>query len=128
MNEDIYPLLIEVIKDNSSWIRLTDSKHFRKRYVFLDNCVRTVMSRAITFQASVRIGHYRQGHEWYVLEDDICKAVRQIMLNNVAFARRIENLEITPKDAQEIIYIASHGVLNLNLNMYNEYKPYSQES
>lgn len=115
MYEDIYPLLVEVIKNNSSWIRISDSEKLRKRYVFLDRCTRTLVSRAITFKASVRCGKYREGHEWHVSEDDIQKAVVRLKSQDKDFAKRISNVEMTANDAQRIIEIASHGVLKLNL-------------
>ena len=115
MHEDIYPLLVEVISQNSSWIRVASSEKLRKRYVYLDRCTRTVMSRAITFRASCRYKGYTQGHEWHISEDEIMKAVLKLRHEDNDFAKRISHEDMTAHDAQRIIEIASHGILKLNL-------------
>lgn len=100
---------------NSSWIKVADSERLRKRYVYLEQCTRTLLTRAITFKASIRSKGYKQGHVWHVSEDDITKAIHQLKQEDLSFAKRISQEQMSAFDAQRIIEIASHGILKISL-------------
>ena len=121
MRSDLFCLLAHVINESYGWIRVCDCKTYAVRSVRIRCRTYPIASRTLMLRAAFSHRRYPKGSVWQIAEHDLDRAVAQYRKENPDFKARLQSEEntknvLTANDAEQIIRLATHGLLNLELS------------
>ena len=120
MRSDLFCQLARVINENYGWIRVSQAKTYAVRSIRIRCRIYPIASRTLVLRAAFSHRQYPKGSVWQVAENDLDRAVAQYRKLSPDFKARLQNKEetrhvLTADDAEQIIRLATHGLLNLEL-------------
>ena len=121
MRSDLYCQLAHVINESYGWIRVCVVKTYAVRSIRIRCRTYPIASRTLMLRAAFSHQRYPKGSEWQIAEHDLDKAVTQYRKQNPDFKARLYGKDdsqgtITADDAEQIIRLATHGLLKLELS------------
>ena len=121
MRSDLFCQLAHVINESYGWIRVIESKTYAVRSVRFGCRAYPIASRTLMLRAVFSHRRYPKGSVWQIAEHDLDRAVAQYRKENPEFKARLQREEdtknvLTADDAEQIIRLATHGLLNLELS------------
>ena len=121
MRSDLFCQLAHVINESYGWIRVCDCKTYAVRSVRIRCRTYPIASRTLMLRAAYSHRRYPKGSVWQIAEHDLDKAVAQYRKENPDFKARLQSEEntknvLTANDVEQIIRLATHGLLNLELS------------
>lgn len=105
------------IDNQRTWVEVVDADLYGI-FAFLNRgYIGYFVSRSIVLKAYKTKDIYTAGTTWTISEYALDRALAEHRKNNRQFRDRIKISpdHMTPKDVEEIIWIATHGVVRLNL-------------
>ncbi len=117
MNDKIYMRIVSIICEYHSWIRVADHKLYMEHFISLDDTVVSCTCRTLVLEACLACYPYRQGHKWYIPDIELKAALVKYGKKNKGFKERINDnvMAMTKEDVEDIINIATDGLVHLNL-------------
>ena len=121
MRSDLFCQLAHVINESFGWIRVSEVKTYAVRSVRIRCRTYPIASRTLMLRAAFSHKRYPKGSVWQIAEHDLDKAISQYRKENADFKARLYGKDdskgaITANDAEQIIRLATHGLLNLELS------------
>ena len=121
MRSDLFCQLAHVINESYGWIRVSEAKTYAVRSVRIRCRTYPIASRTLMLRAAFSHRRYPKGSVWQIAEHDLDRAVAQYRKENPDFKARLYGKDdsqgaITADDAEQIIRLATHGLLNLELS------------
>ena len=121
MRSDLFCLLAHVINESYGWIRVSEVKTYAVRSVRIRCRTYPIVSRTLMLRAAFSHQRYPKGSVWQIAEHDLDKAIAKYRKQNPDFKARLYGKDdsqgtITADDAEQIIRLATHGLLNLELS------------
>ena len=121
MRSDLFCLLAHVINESYGWIRVCDCKTYAVRSVRIRCRTYPIASRTLMLRAAYSHRRYPKGSVWQIAEHDLDKAIAKYRKQNPDFKARLYGKDdsqgtITADDAEQIIRLATHGLLKLELS------------
>ena len=121
MRSDLFCQLAHVINESYGWIRVSESKTYAVRSVRIRCRTYPIASRTLMLRAAFSHRRYPKGSVWQIAEHDLDKAIAKYRKQNPDFKARLYGKDdsqgtITADDAEQIIRLATHGLLNLELS------------
>ena len=121
MRSDLFCQLAHVINESYGWIRVCEVKTYAVRSVRIRCRTYPIASRTLMLRAAFSHRRYPKGSVWQIAEHDLDRAVSQYRKENPDFKVRLcgkgdSQGAISAKDAEQIIRLATHGLLNLELS------------
>lgn len=120
MRSDLFCQLARVINESYGWIRVSESKTYAVHPIRIRCRIYPIASRTLVLRAAFSHRRYPKGSVWQIAEHDLDRAVAQYRKQNPDFKARLYGKDdsqgtITADDAEQIIRLATHGLLNLEL-------------
>ncbi len=120
MRSDLFCQLARVINESYGWIRVCETKTYAVHPIRIRCRIYPIASRTLVLRAAFSHRRYPKGSVWQIAEHDLDRAVAQYRKENPDFKARLQSEEaikgaITADDAEQIIRLATHGLLNLEL-------------
>ena len=121
MRSDLFCQLARVINESYGWIRVCEVKTYAVRSVRIHCRTYPIASRTLMLRAAFSHKRYPKGSVWQIAEHDLDRAISKYRKVNPDFKARLygkDNLQgaITADDAEQIIRLATHGLLSLELS------------
>ena len=121
MRSDLFCQLAHVINESYGWIRVSEGKTYAVRSVRIRCRTYPIASRTLMLRAAFSHRRYPKGSVWQIAEHDLDKAVAQYRKEDPDFKARLQSEEnpknvLTADDAEQIIRLATHGLLDLELS------------
>ena len=121
MRSDLFCQLAHVINESYGWIRVSEVKTYAVRSIHIRCRTYPIASRTLMLRAAFSHRRYPKGSVWQIAEHDLDKAVAQYRKETPDFKARMQGKEntknvLTANDAEQIIRLATHGLLNLELS------------
>ena len=121
MRSDLFCQLAHVINESYGWIRVCESKTYAVRSVRIRCRTYPIASRTLMLRAAFSHKRYPKGSVWQIAEHDLDRAIAKYRKQNPDFKARLYDKDdsqeaITADDAEQIIRLATHGLLNLELS------------
>ena len=121
MRSDLFCQLVHVINESYGWIRVSEAKTYAVRSIRIRCRTYPIASRTLMLRAAYSHRRYPKGSVWQIAEHDLDRAVAQYRKENPDFKARLQGEEntknvLTANDAEQIIRLATHGLLNLELS------------
>ena len=121
MRSDLFCQLAHVINESYGWIRVSEAKTYAVRSVRIRCRTYPIASRTLMLRAAFSHRRYPKGSVWQIAEHDLDKAISKYRKQNPDFKARLYGKDdsqgtITADDAEQIIRLATHGLLNLELS------------
>ena len=121
MRSDLFCQLAHVINESYGWIRVSEAKTYAVRSVRIRCRTYPIASRTLMLRAAFSHRRYPKGSVWQIAEHDLDKAIAKYRKQNPDFKARLYGKDdsqgaITADDAEQIIRLATHGLLNLELS------------
>ena len=121
MRSDLFCQLARVINESYGWIRVSESKTYAVRSVRIRCRTYPIASRTLMLRAAFSHKRYPKGSVWQIAEHDLDRAISQYRKENPDFKARLQGEEktknvLTADDAEQIIRLATHGLLDLELS------------
>lgn len=114
MNEQAYGSLIYLIRLYRTWIDVLDSQKAEVFTVHVSGELFAVSCRVLTLVVKVPNNGFPRGHTWKIPEYMLDRAVRKLK-HNRSFKQRFMTNNLTRSDAEAVILLASHRLINLEL-------------
>lgn len=111
----LYYQMASVINHHCTWIEARNIMQRRSYLLTVSDGLRSVYCRMITLYVCRKRYHYRKGRMWHISEYDIDKAVIKLRQENADFRRRLKHEMLLPMDIENIICMASFGIIHLEL-------------
>lgn len=128
MRKDIYKQLVSIIDRHRTWIEVADVNHYEVASVERYGTVHTTVCRSLVLEVFRAGKEYGLHHRWSVSEYELDKALAAYR-KHIRIEKRGDDkhkaVQLTPKDVEEIIQVATHGVVHLHLceePIYTTYK------
>ena len=121
MRSDLFCQLAHVINESYGWIRVSEVKTYAVRSIRIRCRTYPIASRTLMLRAAYSHRRYPKGNVWQIAEHDLDKAIAKYRKQNPDFKARLYGKDdsqgaITADDAEQIIRLATHGLLNLELS------------
>ena len=121
MRSDLFFQLAHVINESYGWIRVSEAKTYAVRSIRIRCRTYPIASRTLMLRAAFSHRRYPKGSVWQIAEHDLDKAISKYRKQNPDFKARLYGKDdsqsaITVNDAEQIIRLATHGLLNLELS------------
>ena len=121
MRSDLFCQLAHVVNESYSWIRVCEAKTYAVRSIRIRCWTYPIASRTLMLRAAFSHRRYPKGSVWQIAEHDLDRAVAQYRKENPDFKARLQSEEntknvLTANDVEQIIRLATHGLLNLELS------------
>ena len=121
MRSDLFCQLAHVINESYGWIRVSEVKTYAVRSVRIRCRTYPIASRTLMLRAAFSHRRYPKGSVWQIAEHDLDKAIAKYRKQNPDFKARLYGKDdsqgtITADDAEQIIRLATHGLLKLELS------------
>lgn len=114
MNEPAYSNLIRLIRMYRTWIDVLDSQKSDVFTVSVSSELFAVSCRVLTLVVKVTNNGFPRGYTWMIPEYMLDRAVRKLKRNRF-FRQRFMTNNLTKTDAEAVIMLASHRLINLEL-------------
>ena len=120
MRSDLYCQLASVINGNYGWLRVSEGKTYDIQSVCVHKRTFPVVCRTLVLRAAFANGSYPKGQVWHISDMALDKAVAAYRKADAGFRKRLQEMDadhatLTAEDAEQIILLATHGLLNLEL-------------
>ena len=120
MRSDLFCQLARVINESYGWIRVCEAKTYTVRSIRIRHRTFPIASRTLVLRAAFSHRQYPKGSVWQIAEHDLDRAIARYRKEDPDFKARLQSNENTQKvltadDAEQIIRLATHGLLNLEL-------------
>ena len=118
MNGSLYAQLVALINEHRTWIEVAGKDRFMVHTIQVHCRLVRCVCRTLVLEAKYRNVKYRHTHRWRFPEYELDKALAAYRRKDPLFRARIKKGadRLTMEDAEQIIHIASHGMLNLRLS------------
>ena len=121
MRSDLFCQLAHVINESYGWIRVCEVKTYAIRSIRIRCRTYPIASRTLMLRAVFSHRRYPKGSVWQIAEHDLDRAISKYRKVNPDFKARLYGKDdsqgaITANDAEQIIRLATHGLLNLELS------------
>ena len=121
MRSGLYCQLAHIINESYGWLRVSEAKAYRISSVVISRHIFPVVCRTMALRAVRAHSRYPKGHVWHICEIDLDKAMVVYRRESPEFRRRLQETDagipsLTADDAEHIIHLATHGLLNLEIN------------
>lgn len=114
MNEQAYSNLIHLIRFYRTWIDVLDSQKTEVFTAHVSGELFAVSCRVLTLVVRVSSNGFPRGHTWMIPEYMLDRAVRELKRDRL-FKQRFMTNDMTKSDAEAIVRLASHRLINLEL-------------
>jgi hypothetical protein len=120
MRSDLYCQLASVINGNYGWLRVSEGKTYDIQSVCVHKRTYPVVCRTLVLRAAFANDTYTKGQVWHISDIALDKAVAAYRKADAGFRNRLQEMDadhatLTAEDAEQIILLATHGLLNLEL-------------
>ncbi len=120
MRSDLYCQLASVINGNYGWLRVSEGKTYGIQSVCVHKRTYPVVCRTLVLRAAFANDPYPKGQVWHISDIALDKAVAAYRKADAGFRKRLQEMDadhatLTSEDAEQIILLATHGLLNLEL-------------
>lgn len=129
MRNTIYRQLIFCIDTYRTWIEVADSNLYKEHVISRNTRTDYLVSRTLALRVFKAHGTYEKGMSWTIPEYELDKALAAYRKQNGSFKSRMKKggAYLTAEDAENIIRLATYGVVRLELvvrPVYIPSKPY----
>ena len=124
MRNDLYEHLVYVIDEQCSWIRVLESNQFRQHQLLHQHRCVSFVGRTLVLQNVVEHENFDKGYLWNIPEFELDRALAEIKKKNPTISVRLYRgvYNIMPSEISDIVELATHGMLKLNLRtLINRY-------
>lgn len=118
MRESVYQHIANVINENYTWIKVSDTKQHREFISQINGKSLKIQSRVLTLETCIACNHFKKGHIWHIPEYDLDKTASMICKTDAGFRRRYIEGTLTFLDVETVINRSSFGLINLDLSKY----------
>lgn len=120
MNPLMYDRLVGIIHRHRTWVDILESSTTEPTFITIGFKAKQAPRNKLRLYAKRKKGKYPKGHKWSIPESNLDSAVRYMKSYSSQFKTRWVCHEIHPKDAEHIVKLATHGCLDLELNIPTE--------
>ena len=129
MRNTIYRQIVFCIDAYRTWIEVADANLYKEHIISRSGRTDHLVSRTLVLRTYKVHGAYDKGTAWTIPEHELDKALAAYRKQNGTFKSRIKKGAnyITAEDAENIIRLATYGVIRLELvvrPVYIPSKPY----
>lgn len=129
MRHTIYRQMIFCIDMYRTWIEVADDRLYKEHVIPRRTRTDYLVSRTLVLRAYKAHGTYDKGMTWTIPEHELDKALAAYRKENASFKSRIKKggAYLSAVDTENIIRMATHGVIRLELvvrPVYIPSKPY----
>lgn len=110
MRETLYMEIVRLLHRHRTWLEVVDYKLVRKHTVVRSGKMTEFLCRVLVVKSIYPRPMYKKGTIWQIAEYDLDKAVKQLRTEK-GFQQRAGGGKLTLKDVEQIIKIATHGIL-----------------
>ena len=118
MKESTYKRIIDLIDECGTWIKVADDNAYKVCRIRLANGISTLgVCPVLVLRSQRAAASYHIGQLWEIARDELDHAVTTLKKREPDFRIRLQlgDDQLTAADAEEIIRLASHETILLNL-------------
>ena len=117
MRNTIYRQMIFCIDAYRTWIEVADDNLYKEHVIPRNNRTDFLVSRTLVLRACKPHGTYDRGMTWTIPEHDLDAALATYRKQNGTFKSRMKKgaSSLTAEDTENIIRLATHGIVRLEL-------------
>lgn len=119
METRTYYLIADIIENNRTWIRLTDTEKLIEMRIPQDGVLKTLFYKSLTLQSYRDHYSFRRKCTWNINEYDLNRGLAALCKKDPSAKRRIAHDSLTLRDVEYIIEKASFGIIKLELDDYD---------
>lgn len=129
MRNTIYRQMVYCINMYRTWIKVEDENLYKEQVIPRGNRIDYLVSRILLLQAYKDHGTFSKGKTWMIPEYELDRALATYRKQNPSFKARMKKggSYLSAEDTENIIRMASYGVIQLELvvrPVYIPSKPY----
>ncbi len=116
MKENLYKQLAITIHEFRTWVDVLDTDREGNFMLLSGGGLHPVRCRVLSLVAKIPHGAYPKGHVWDIPEYRLDRAVNSLK-RHPGFKERYHAGILSMQDAEDIIRLASHKLINLELEL-----------
>lgn len=116
MKDHLYKQLAAIIHECRTWVDVLDTERMGNFMLMSSGDLHPVRCRVLSLVAKIPRGAYHKGHVWDIPEYRLDRAVNSLK-RRPGFKDRCRLGTLSMEDAEDIIRLASHKLINLELEL-----------
>lgn len=117
MRNTIYRQMVFCIDTYRKWIEVADDNLYKEHVISRNTRTDFLVTRTLVLRAYKPHGPYEKGMTWTIPEHDLDTALATYRKQNGTFKSRMKKgaSSLTAEDTENIIRLATHGIVRLEL-------------
>lgn len=117
MRISIYERVVEIILECCTWIEVKDYNSYMEHHIVINGKLRKYVDRTLMLRCPHKRGSKKKEQIWMIPKLEIEKAFKIYCKKHPTLKSRVKNdiNNLRPTDVEQIIKIASYGVIELRL-------------